>query len=288
MPNAHHPIPGSVIPGSLTKGRATIAPAVSRAGALSFALLVAIIGLFSQTALADNVVWKKTKLEEIGKAWKLNLEIHLDRAPDVPHMPVRFEFTPMSYLERALVDGRKDPVIRQVPLVNQQPIVESVDVGFLDPGTGKAAKRTRFTFEITRDRGFEAGTYEVQVTDTRNNRDLGGKATLTLDGENDVIDRRSMVFDDKPKEKKDSAPKEAKPEEKELTPDDDAFWAGGPRQAEEKTAPLPPPAHLQEKPGCGCRVGGASDATPAWALLGLGVCLLARRVRQVRPERARA
>ena len=283
MPNAHNPIPGSV-----TKDSAIKAPAVSRGSALLFALLVGVIGLFSQPALADRVVWKKTKLEEIGKAWKLNLEIHLDRAPDVAHMPVRFEFTPMSYFERALVDGRKEAVTRQVPLVNQQPIVESVDVGFLDPGTGKAAKRTRFTFEITRDRGFEAGTYEVQVTDTRNDRDLGGKTTLTLDGENEVIDRRSMVFDDKPKEKKDSAPKAAKPEEKELTPDDDAYWAGGPKQPEEKTAPLPPPAHLQEKPGCGCRVGGARDATPAWALLGLGLCLLARRARHGRVQSARA
>src|SRR5689334_15743307 len=92
MPNAHNPIPGSVTKGSVTKGRVTKgrvtkgrvakhsaikAPIVSRGSALLFALLVGIIGLFSQSALADRVVWKKTKLEEIGKAWKLNLEIHL-------------------------------------------------------------------------------------------------------------------------------------------------------------------------------------------------------------------
>ena len=73
MPNAHNPIPGrvipaSVIPGTVAKDSAIKAPAVSRGSALSFALLVAIISLFSQTALADKVVWKKTKLEEIGKA----------------------------------------------------------------------------------------------------------------------------------------------------------------------------------------------------------------------------
>src|SRR5688572_8614857 len=212
--------------------------------ALSFVLLAAMVCLFGAPAAAANrVVWKQTKIKEQDKSWKIAIEVHLDRAPDVAHMPVRFSFTPVSYSERALVDGRKDPVTRQIPLTNQQPIVESVDVGFLDPGTGKAAKRTRFSFNITRDRGFEAGTYEVQVMDARDDREIGGKTTLTLDGENEVIDRRSMVFDDKPKEKKEGgdAPKAAAAEERELTPDDDAYWAGGPKTAEEKTAPLPPP-----------------------------------------------
>jgi MYXO-CTERM domain-containing protein len=157
-----------------------------------------------------------------------------------------------------------------------------VDVGFLDPGTGKAAKRTRFSFSITRDRGFEAGTYEVQVMDARDDREIGGKTLLTLDGENEVIDRRSMVFDDKPKEKKEggeSAPKPAA-EERELTPDDDAYWAGGPREPEEKSAPLPPPAHLQEKPGCGCRVGGADAGGASLGLLALGFGLVLRRARR--------
>jgi len=252
---------------------------------LGLLALVASVSLISGSALAANrVVWKQTKLKEEDKSWKVALEVHLDRAPDVAHMPVRFSFTAMSYFERAMVDGRKDPVRREIPLSNQQPIVESVDVGFLDPGTGKAAKRTRFSFHVTRDRGFEAGTYQVTVTDARNDREFGGKTTLTLEGDNEVIDRRSMVFDDKPKPKKDDAvAKAAAAEEKELTPDDDAYWAGGPRQPEEKTAPLPPPAHMQEKPGCGCRVGAPGANAPAWGLGLLGLCLLARRAR---PRRA--
>src|SRR5688572_33066845 len=249
--------------------------------ALSFVLLAAMVCLFGAPAAAANrVVWKQTKIKEQDKSWKVAIEVHLDRAPDVAHMPVRFSFTPVSYFERALVDGRKDPVSRQIPLSNQQPIVESVDVGFLDPGTGKAAKRTRFSFHVTRDRGFEAGTYQVVVTDARTDREFGGKTTLTLEGDNEVIDRRSMVFDDKPKPKKDEgAPKAAASEERELTPDDAAFWSGGPRQPEEKTAPLPPPAHLQEKPGCGCRVAAPTANAPAWGLCLLGLCLLARRAR---------
>jgi MYXO-CTERM domain-containing protein len=273
MPNAH-----SVIKASVIKAGVIEVLGLARRGALLFALVLGLVGLFSEPAAAsDRVVWKQTKLKEDDKSWKVSLEVYLDRAPDVAMMPVRFSFTPVTYFERALVDGKKDPVTRQVPLQNQQPIVESVDVGFLDPGTGKAAKRTRYSFRVTRDRGFEAGVYEVQVTDARSDREMGAKTTLTLDGENEVIDRRSMVFDDKPKEKKEDKAPKAATQEQELTPDDDAYWAGGPRQAEEKQAPLPPPAHLQDKPGCGCRVGGTSDAAPAWGFVALGLCLLARR-----------
>jgi hypothetical protein len=148
-----------------------------------------MVCLFGAPAAAANrVVWKQTKIKEQDKSWKVAIEVHLDRAPDVALMPVRFSFTPISYFERALVDGRKDPVVREIPLSSQQPIVESVDVGFLDPGTGKAAKRTRFSFHVTRDRGFEAGAYEVVVTDARSDREFGGKTTLTLEGDNEVID----------------------------------------------------------------------------------------------------
>lgn len=276
MPNAHNPYE---------------VPGLRRHRALLAALLVSLVGLFfsGSAAAAGRVVWKQTKLKEQDKSWKVALEVHLDRAPDVAHMPVRFSFTPISYFERALVDGRKDPVTRQIPLTNQQPIVESVDVGFLDPGTGKAAKRTRFSFSVTRDRGFEAGTYEVQVMDARDDREIGSKTVLTLDGENEVIDRRSMVFDEKPKEKKeggDGAPKSASSAERELTPDDDAYWAGGPREPEEKSAPLPPPAHLQEKPGCGCRVGGGGGSGPSLGWLALGLSLVLRRARRHAAARA--
>lgn len=257
-------------------------PGGSRRNGLFFALMVAaLVGLFGAPAAAANrVVWKKTKIEEQDKSWKVAIEVHLDRAPDVALMPVRFSFTPLSYFERALVDGRKQPITREVPLSNQQPIVEGVDVGFLDPSTGKAARRTRFSFHVTRDHGFEAGTYEVIVTDARSDREFGGKATITLNGENEVIDRRSIVFEDKPKAKSDDAPKALEPQERELTPDDPAYWAGGPTEPEQKRAPLPPPAHMQERPGCGCRLESSTSAAPAWAVVGLAAALLARRARR--------
>jgi MYXO-CTERM domain-containing protein len=254
---------------------------VARRRIWSFAVLVSLLSLFSLSAAAQNrVVWKQTKVKEQDKSWKVAIEVYLDRAPDVAHMPVRFSFTPLSYFERALVDGRKEAVKREIPLSNQQPIIESVDVGFLDPATGKAAKRTRFSFHITRDRGFEAGSYEVVVTDARSDREFGGKTTLTLDGENEVIDRRSMVFEDKPKPKKEDSAAKPESKERELTPDDEAYWAGGPKQPEEKRAALPPPAHLQDRPGCGCRLEGTASVAPAWGFAALALSLLVRRSRR--------
>lgn len=244
-------------------------------------LFLAALTFAGVAAAAGKVVWKKTKLEELDKSWKIAIEVHLDRAPDVAHVPVRFTFTPTAYYERALVDGHKEPVTRTVPLQNQQPLVESVDLSFLDPASGKTASRTRFTFQITRDHGFEAGQYEVKVTDARSGKELGGNTSLTLTGDNEIVDRRSVVFDDKPKAKPKTDPAAAPaPEQKELTPEDEAFWQGGPKNQDEKPKPLPPPASLQEKPGCGCRMGGEHSNSASLGLAALGLALLTRRVRR--------
>jgi len=253
-------------------------PRLTRGWRSALLLFLALVSFAGAAAAAGRVVWKRTKIDELDKSWKIAIEVHLDRAPDVAHVPVRFSFTATSYFERALVDGHKEPVLRTLPLEHQQPIMESVDVSFLDPASGKTAPRTRFIFQVTRDRGFEAGQYEVQVTDARSGKDLGGATSVTLSGENEIVDRRSVVFDDKPKEK----PKKqaAAPEQKELSPEDDAFWAGGPKTPEEKTAPLPPPASLQEKPGCGCRLGSEHSNAASLALTALGLLLVTRRARR--------
>ncbi len=228
---------------------------------------------------AGRIVWKRKTIREGSDSWLVRIEVHLDRAPDIALMPVRFSFTPVTYYERSLVDGREGPVLRKVPLREQQPIIESVDVGFMDPGSGKPARRTRFDFRITRDRGFTAGEYDVVVTDSRSGQKMSGPVRLVLQGENEVVDRRSIVFDEGKKKEK-SAPAAAadtKPRERELTPQDDAYWAGGTQAPAEPDAPLPPPAHLQEKPGCGCRVAGAGGSPSVVALGMLPLALLLRR-----------
>jgi hypothetical protein len=98
------------------------------------------------------------------------------------------------YYERYLDDSSSGVQTRSVPLVGQQAIIESVDLGFMDPGTGKIENRTRFAFRITRAHGFQGGEYRVTIRDGRNGQVIGTPVTLKLEGENEVIDRRAMVF----------------------------------------------------------------------------------------------
>jgi MYXO-CTERM domain-containing protein len=166
--------------------------------------LLAVLLLSSAASAAGRVEWKsKSFKERSDKAWMLELAIYLPRAPDVAYVPVKFEFELITYFERALVDGRDGPVENKTPMTGRQPLIESVDVGFLDAGTSKIEKRTRFSFKVKRDLGFEAGEYKVTLRDTRNGQTIGGPTTITFDGENEIIDRRSIVFqgDDKKKKK---------------------------------------------------------------------------------------
>ena len=230
-------------------------------------VLLAVLLAASTASAAGRLVWKKTNIKESSESWRIEVEFHLNRAPDFAHVPVQFKFEPLSYFERALVDGNDEPQLRRVPLQGKAPLIETVDVGFLDPGTGKVQKRTRFSFKLTRARGFEAGEYSVKVSFKRTGQNLGGATRITLDGENEVIDRRSISFDAKPKKKKkqDTGSSSESAYDPKQDPDNDAYWAGGPQEPEATgDKSLPPPAHLQEKPGgCGCRALGANATAPA-------------------------
>jgi MYXO-CTERM domain-containing protein len=252
------------------------------------ALTVIAVLLVATPALADRVVWRKSAIDESSESWRVDVEIHLSKAPDIAHVPMQFKFEPTTYFERTLVDGAEGPQLRKVPLDNKQPLIESVDMGFLDPGSGKIQKRTRFSFRLTRARGFEAGEYKVTITNKRSNRKMQpASKSLTLNGENEVIDRRSMVFDtkkadEKAKQKREDDNKSAIEEfEQREDPNSEEFWAGGPTEAEGKGEDdIPPPAHMQENPGaCGCRVPG--EPAPPWAAgvfaLGLGAAFVRRR-----------
>lgn len=262
---------------------------VSRRSALAVGLT---IGLFAETALAaGKIVWKRKTIKEGAVAWRLRMEVHLPKAPSVSLIPLRFSFTPVTYFERALMDGREKPILRKVALRDQQAIVERVDVGFRDPSTGKTARRTRFTFDVDRDHGFAAGVYEVKVTDSRTGKKMGSTVRLTLAGDNKVIDRRSMVIAErKKKPASESGATSKAAEAPELTPDDDAYWEGGGRDVEGPAAALPPPAHLREKPGCGCRVAGESatsgfsKASGILPLSLVGALVLRRRQGQHEPR----
>ena len=274
-------------------GRGNATQGVSRGQRVSRALLVlgaVAILLLSGTALAmGRVQWKSRTIKEADKSWKIEVTIFLAKPPDTSLVPVRFSFTPSAYYERALVDNREGPIKRIVPLSGRQPLVESVDVGFLDPGTGKLEPRTRFSFRVTRAHGYEAGEYDVAIKDARSDQAIGTSQRIIFDGENEVIDRRAMVFGgEKKKEDKKEKDEAAKPTAREYSPDDPAYWEGGPTEPAPKEEELPPPASMKDRPGgCGCRVVGQdADAAsrPHWGIaLLLGVCLLLRRTQRVKP-----
>ncbi|HEX3594592.1 MAG TPA: hypothetical protein VHU80_05810 [Polyangiaceae bacterium] len=239
------------------------------AAALSIGVLVT---LGRANAAGGRVEWKsKTLKESDGHAWTIEVAIYLNRAPDVNTLPMRFSFQPSVYYERSLLDGKDGPQERKVPLEGKPPLVESVDVGFMDPGNGQIQKRTKFSFKVTRAHGYEAGEYDVTIRDGRTDAPMGAATHVVFDGENEVIDRRAVVFSGEKKEKaKDTDEKkdDDASKKKELSPDDPAYWQGGPKDDESKEK-------VEPKSGCGCRVGardghGALGAGLALTLLGLG------------------
>jgi hypothetical protein len=175
---------------------------------------------------------------------------------------MKFLFTKLVVYERALVDNQKDPVINRQPLVNQTPTVEDQDVDFADP-SGKIFNRTRFDFSLTRTRGYEAGEYKVQLR-TADGVDVGGPVTLTLKGDNPVVDRRSITFNAKSSIKKvDDGTDGGAAAKNEF--DDTSAGASNEVAATGTAAPFIPPDAFNKTPeeevktrpaGCGCSVPG--------------------------------
>jgi MYXO-CTERM domain-containing protein len=250
--------------------------------------LVVTLLLASSAFAAGRIEWKsKTFKERSDKSWMLEFAVYLPRAPDVAYVSMKFEFEPTVYFERALVDGHEGPVERKVPLSNQQLKIETVDVGFMDAATAKIEARTRMSFKIKRELGYEAGEYKVTVRDTRNGQTVGAAQTIVFDGQNEIIDRRAMVFSGEKK-------KEKKPEEKQATEekksdegaadksDDKADAAEGDKDSDGNSGHADPPPVEKKSGGCGCRMPGDSAAGElGWLVpLALGAALMRRRSRR--------
>ena len=251
--------------------------------------VLAVLLLASTAYAYGRVQWKQTRVKEnvVGSQsnWNLEMTVYLPKPPDFAHVPVKFEFKQNVYYERYRDDDHPDVQTRKVPVPNAEPIIESVDLGFLDPGSGKIENRTRFGFKITRAHGFDAGEYRVTIRNARNGAVLGVPTTLYLEGENEVIDRRAMVFADKDEKKDDKAKEEKADEDATADAAADGTMSEGSmdwEEVEEQDKPLPPPEPLQTKRGCGCRTagaGGPSGAAFALSLL-LGASIIARRRRR--------
>jgi MYXO-CTERM domain-containing protein len=255
-------------------------------------LSLCVLLLAGSAFAAGRVEWKsKSFKERSDKSWMLELKIFLPRAPDVAYVPMKFEFEPQVYFERALVDGQEGPIERKVPLEGRQPLIETVDVGFLDNGTSKIESRTKFSFKVKRDLGYDAGEYKVTIKDTRNGQTVGTATNITFDGQNEIIDRRAMVFTgEKKKEKKKEEAKEgeekksdeAKSEEKSDEGDSSDKSEEGSEEESDNSGGDEPPAVEGKPGGCGCRVPGHTADSGLWgSAFGLGLLLvLARRRRR--------
>lgn len=233
-----------------------------------------VLGSPQDAHAAGRVIWKSTTLKERTKneSWYLEMEIHLGSPPAVSSKSMKFEFTQIVEFERSLEDGREEPVLREIPLTNQQSLIESQLVGFMDPGTGQIQARTRFSFKVTRAHGYRAGKWKVKIKDGDTGSQIGTVSTLVFQGENPVVDRRSMVFQaNDGKKKKEKAPEASEDQDtEESTQSADAATDESTESAPEPSDEGQVPPSIEEKPGGGCH--HSSSGHPAdWAWLGFAL-----------------
>jgi hypothetical protein len=263
------------------------APMIRARISLVLCMAVACIAfLFTRAShAAGKVTVSTTEVNEISGAWRVRMTIELPKSPSTAHIPMKFVFTPIAVYERTLVDGKEGPVNTRMAVTGQNPNIESLDVDFAD-ASGKTFNRTRFDFGVTRIRGFQAGEYKMQVR-TSDGTDVGGASTITLKGDNDVVDRRSVSFNAKdPKMKKVDSGIDAGAPTKNVdegssnngSGEVEAIGTAGPfvpKDAYERT----PEEDIKVRPkGCGCDVQ-ASPVSPMAILVLAGLAALMMRRR---------
>lgn len=263
--------------------------ALTRLLQLLVAFLLGALLLPGTAEAAGTVTLASREPVEVDGKWKLNMTIDFGSTPHLPHIPMLFVFTPTVLYERTLTDKSPDkPVLTRMPLQNQQGLNESLDVGFSD-ASGKIFKVTKFDFSIKRDRGFEAGEYDLVIKREDDGVQMGQTIKLILKGDNAVVDRRAIMFTGEKKPKKVEADKKEEPKKDDADKKDepaapaDAPPADGPpKDAAEAIGPAPVPP---KQGGCGCELAGeASNEGAALGALILGLSLVARR----RPRRVAA
>ncbi|WP_437323095.1 MYXO-CTERM sorting domain-containing protein [Sorangium sp. So ce381] len=265
----------------------------ARVVAAALALIGAWLPASAAHAAGTVTIVDRSPKEDDGR-WKLKMTMNYGAMPHLGHIPMLFSFTPTVHYERALTDKSPEtPILVRIPLQNQQSINESMDVGFSD-SSGKVFAITKFDFVIRRDRGFEAGEYELVIKRAGDGVQMGQKQKITLQGDNPVIDRRAIVFSGEKKKKDDKAGK-AEAEKSDEPAKEEASEGAPAEGAAEAEAPVddappteaPPPVEPKQG-GCGCRLSPDEAATPlALPLVALGAAAaLARRRSERRARRA--
>jgi hypothetical protein len=267
--------------------------------ALFIGLFVALVSASPSSARAAGTIRaEKTTLDEADGRWKLKLTIDHGSVPDIAFVPMLFSFEPTMIYDRELNEASPEkPVVVRKPLVGQQTINESMDVGFGD-GSGKVFKGTKFDFVIRRDRGFFAGEYKLTVKKVDGGKTMGQPMRIVLNGDNEVVDRRPISFvgeragkDGKAKSDK---PKSDKPTSEQPKDESQASSEGEPSAPSEpapsESAPStdaaePPPSVAPKQGGCGCAmVGDRTNDVPASVVAALAVGLVVSLRRRSRPR----
>jgi MYXO-CTERM domain-containing protein len=263
---------------------------------LTLVSVVALFALFARDASAlGTFKLKSSEAQEVSGAWHVYVTIELPKPPLTAHQTMKFNFTKTMAYERALIDGHNEPVLNRQALQNQTPSIESLDVDFADP-SGKIFKGTRFDFGLTRNRGYEAGEYKVEVK-TTDGTTVGSTATLILKGDNPVVDRRAIAFNAKESgvKKVDGVDAGAKVAQNDDAPASNTMGEVTPtgtaqpfiaKEGLEKS----PEEEIKTRPkGCGCSLpGGVDPGGLLWLAPLAGLGALVRRRRTARASAPRA
>ena len=250
--------------------------------ALAFALM-ALAPTIARAGGTVTVTDSQPK-EQDGK-WKIVMTMNYGSTPPTAHIPMNFEFTQTVLYERSLTDqSPKTPVLTKKPLQNQQPSNESMDVDFSN-SSGKLFPTTKFDFALKRSNGYEAGEYTLVITRANDGTKMGQPIRIVLQGDNEVVDRRAMVFSGEKKEPK-KADASAEKKDEPAKPEDAAPESDPAAAGDTGSAPVESPPPVEKKQGgCGCRVAEPTSGTEAGIVLVAGLALLAHRRRR-RDDRA--
>jgi MYXO-CTERM domain-containing protein len=198
--------------------------------------------------------------------------------PPTAHIPMNFSFTPTMLYERSLTDKSPNtPVITKIPLSNQQPIIKSMDVGFSDP-TGKIFTTTKFEFIIRRDHGFEAGEYTLVINRSNDGAQMGQQIRIVLQGDNEIVDRRAIVFTGEKKKEKKADPAADEKKDDPAASDPAASDPAASEPVADTPTETPPPVEPKQG-GCGCRVSEPPPAPGLALFAGAGLLAFAARRR---------
>jgi hypothetical protein len=131
-------------------------------------------------------------IETDDGVWLVTLVVVARPPPSDGDVPLRFEWLPVVYVERALVEGDRIAE-RRVDVSKREPLIEVLTANFIDATTGRTTERVFMPLQLSRNRGFEAGEYRLRLK-SQLTGDTVLETHVELQGENPLVDRRPGAF----------------------------------------------------------------------------------------------